>query len=718
MQKQRVELGCHTNMSQMKGISSASEYVQEAIKRNWKAIGIADFDSIQGLIEAEKYFRDCDIKIVHGIYLSVSDIEENKKWNSYKVLLIAKNNEGLKNINKLLTISNFNEYNSILEKDLKSHRKGLLIGTNSIEKMDRKFFDFLIIEPIYDAVYIRYPKFNNNLKVPEIVDKRDEKKNINKKIIEIGEKLNIPVVACSNPLFVNPNDKTCNEILNFEKSIFEKGYGSGRYLHTTEEMLEEFKYLGNKKAYEVVVENTNKIADMCEKLNPNEYKIYYRKIDKADEILKEKVWKKAHDIYGKDIPEICKSRINLELNSIIKNEFTEIYLLAHDVAIKSKKDGYLVGTRGGVGDSFVAFLLEITEYNPIEYNLPFEIFAGIDFDRKPYIDLVLSGDIQLKMHDYVKEKFGKDKVVYGGDITYISDIKAQDMTEKYCSQYKIDISDEEKKNIIKKLMGIKTGTDIHPGKLMIIPEDIDVSEITPLDKGRFYKKDIIKTHIPYKDIFSIFLEIDLLRNDAPTILHRLQELTKVDSTNISLYDKKVIKAISSKGVPNFSSDYVKGMINLVKPKSINEFVCILALSYGTGTWVDNAEELIKKGIANIDEVISNREDTMNYLVEFGIDKETSFKITEFIRKGKASKAKDENNYWFKYWQEYKKILKDHKVPEWFISSCEKIQYLFSKAQSIGYTLLAYKLAWYKAYYPEEFKKVMQEIKGEKKDGCI
>lgn len=700
--KERVEISCFTKMSEMKGISSVREYIDEAKKRGWKAIGITDINSTQAFNEAHEYLKrdeENELKLIYGVKAKFINEEKN---TTNDITILIKEQKGIKNLYTILSNAFCNESGGeilIHRSQLDKYREGLLYGACEIkENIDEiKFYDFIQIEPL--------------------------NREINKKIIEHGEKNNILVIASSKPLFVNKDDAICSEILNYSKGIKPCEVDNERYLYTTEEMLEKFNYLDKELAKKIVIDNTNILADMCEEINPNgiwKFEINYPKIENSKEILKELCYKKVHNIYGEEIPEQVEERLALELNSIIENGYETIYLIARDCVKKSNELGYPVGSRGCVGNSLVAFLLGITDFNPIDYNLPFEMFAGNFFDKEPDIDLNFSAEVTQKIYEYIAEKYGKDRIIYCGTIGTIAERTAEQMIKKYTEDLGCEIDENRKKELIYKLAGIKRRTGIHPGGFFILPENKDINEYTPIEFYKFNDKSIVKTHMEYHDIWrSRLYKFDILSHDTPTILKRLQDITKIDYKEINLNDRETLATflncgdenyeISTKGIPEFGSKFMINMVKDTKPKNFNDLVCLVGLAHGTETWFYNAEYLIKNDNIPIQMVISNRDDVMNFLIDKGIEKEIAFEIAELIRKGKASSTR--KTYSTEKWNKYKEILIKHDIPEWYIRSCEKIKYLFPKAHTISYTRDALRIAWYKVHYPEAFYKVYFEVKG-------
>lgn len=435
-------------------------------------------------------------------------------------------------------------------------------------------------------------------------------------MIDIGENQNILVVAASNCKFINKEDKICNEVLNYYKKLLPVETDNEIYMHTTQEMLQEFDYLGEEKAYKIVIENTNLLAEKCDKINPIVTGKYYPKIQNSKQIIKDETYKKVHEIYGEKLPENVESRLKLELDTITKNDYEIMYLIASELVKKSNEYGYLVGIRGGVGDSFVAYLLGITEFNPIEYNLPFEIFAGKDYDKEPDIDLNFAPKIREKLNNYLKEKFGKDKILYCGIVGTLAEKTVNDAINKYIEEFELSIDENEKQRIVNKLVGIKKRDGIHPGGIIILPEDKEITDFTPIEKNDYDGK--IKTQIDYHSLDMNLYKFDILSSKTQTILQQLQETTGVNPCNIKLDDKETLELFlneknTTKGIPEFDTESAVNMLKKTKSQNFNDLVCIDAIQHGTGTWTYNAEHIINDKEAKVDELVSNREDLMNYL---------------------------------------------------------------------------------------------------------
>lgn len=719
MNKDRVELCCHTKMSKLQGIDSIKEYIEEAIKRGYKSIAITDTNSTQAYFEAEEYIKQYnttnDFKIIYGIELN---FKENKNSNeTYTIYIYVKEQKGLKNLYELVSDSYKNIVKDkplIYKKELDKYRDGLLYAAIGKESEAYQNIESLDISNIFD-----YYDFIG-------IEPNNSDKNINKKISDICTKTKKLLIGTSECNFINKDDYKCNEILNFYKKSNNIEEGNNKYFQNTDELIKCFNYIEN--AEEIVVANPQKIADEIENIELIPKKAHYPIIKNSKKILREDCYNKVYALYGKNLSKVVKERLELELNSITNNNFETIYLISSELVKYSNELGYKVGSRGSVGNSFVAYLLGITNINPIDYNLPFEIFAGKDYDKEPDIDLNFSGKIHTKIFDYLQKKYGKDKIIWGGTVGSLADKIISNCYKEYISTFEIE-NGTDKDEIIKKLIGVKRCTGEHPGGIFIVPDDMDITDLCPIEIG---EKGHIKTHNDYHSIWNSGLyKFDILTHDDPTMIYELEKETNINSNNIDLEDKETLKLflhandksyeISTDGIPEFGTSFVKKMIDIVKPRKFNDLVCISALSHGTNTWTYNASSLIKKDGKKVDEVISNRADMYNYLIANGIDKNITCDIVKFVRMGKASKGRTlwqhtndrykENN---DKWTEYKKVMQKQNIPDWYINSAEKISYMFPKSHAIEYSTNAFKIAWYKVHYPEAFYKVYFKIKSDLK----
>lgn len=550
---------------------------------------------------------------------------------------------------------------------------------------------------------------------------------------------------------MDPEDEIYRRILEAGQGFKDADNQAPLYLRTTEEMLEEFSYLGRDKAYEVVVTNTNLIADMCEQISPISPEKCPPHIEGCEQEIKDIAYGKAHELYGEELPDIVQERLDKELNSIIQNGFSVMYIIAQKLVWKSNDDGYLVGSRGSVGSSVVAYMTGITEVNALpphyrchkckhsDFNdygakngfdlpdracpvcgemmdkdgmdIPFETFLGFNGDKEPDIDLNFSGEYQAKAHRYTEVIFGKGTTFKAGTIGTIAEKTAFGYVKKYFEERNTSANKAEITRISKGCTGIKRTTGQHPGGIIVVPKGREIFEFCPVQHpADDPNSDIITTHFDYHSIDSNLLKLDILGHDDPTVIRMLQDITGVDPQKIPLDDKETMSIFSSTkalgvtpeqinskvgtfGIPEFGTKFVRGMLLDTLPKSFSDLLCISGLSHGTDVWLGNAKDLIDGGvITSISDAVCCRDDIMVYLIKMGLEPNTSFKIMELVRKGKALKDPEK-------WAEYEKMMRDNNVPEWYIDSCRKIKYMFPKAHAAAYVMMAFRIAWFKVHIP-------------------
>ena len=798
----RVELHCHTNMSSKDAVSSAGDIVNLAYKWGHKAVAITDHGVVQAYPAAASAVAKIrksggDFKVIYGVEAYfIDDIKHDiselsgkqiAKLRNHQIILV-KNLTGLKNLYKLVSGAHLEDFNGrpiTLRSKLDKHREGLIIGSACEQgELYKAIIDgeseerLLEIAGYYDYLEIQ-PLGNNEFMIRESTypDKQDKKtgatipnrfrhvvsfeiiKNFNRKVVEIADKLNKPVVATGDVHFLKKQDEIIRKILMAGQGFDDFDNQAPLYFKTTREMLDDFSYFG-ERAREFVIDNPNKIADMVsDDVVPVPAGNYPPVIEGSDDLLRSICWDNTHKIYGDNPPEIVVKRLEKELNSIITNGFSIMYISAQKLVAYSEENGYLVGSRGSVGSSFVATMAGISEVNPLAphyvcpmcrysefytdgsvgsgfdlpekncphcntplnrdgHDIPFETFLGFKGDKVPDIDLNFSNEFQTQVQKYTESLFGSENVFKAGTVSTIAEKTAFGFTKAYAEKKGITLSNAELNRLASKVESakIKTTTGQHPAGMIIVPKDKTIYDFCPVQHPADDKEsDVVTTHFDFHSIHDTILKLDELGHVIPTTYKYLEEYSGIPVTNVSMSDPKVYSLFTSTEalgvtpeeiesetgtfcIPEFGTSFVRGMLKDCKPRNFSDLLQISGLSHGTDVYLGNAKDLIDNGTCTISEVIGTRDNIMVYLIHQGMEEGRAFKITETVRKGLIAKGAVSKEDWESMENDMRKVG----VPEWYIKSCYKIKYMFPKAHAAAYVTAAIRVAWYKVYKPLEF----------------
>ncbi len=758
--EKRVELHAHTTMSSMDAVVSVKDLIKTAAGWGWPSIAITDHGVVQAFPDAEKTVSDgkLDIKIIYGMegYLTGEDY---KQKHANHIILLAKNPVGLRNLYRLVSLSHLKYLHRqprIPKQILSEYREGLIIGSaceageliraivegRSEEELLEiaSFYDYLEIQPIGNNEFLKRSESYPDIRTD------DDLIRVNLKVAELAKKLGKKLIATCDVHFLNKEDAMYREILMTGKGFDDAQYQPPLFLRTTEEMLAEFTYLGEEAAYEAVVTNPRAISESVERFKPIPDDLYSPMIPGADDEIRDMSYRKARELYGENLPEIVEARLQQELKPIIGHGFSVLYLISQRLVKKSNDDGYLVGSRGSVGSSFIATMTGITEVNPLPphwrcphcqyskfitdgsvgcgydlpdkecpvcgsrlvkdgHDIPFAVFLGFDGDKVPDIDLNFSGTYQPVAHKYTEVLFGKDNVYRAGTIATVADKTAYGFVMKFFEEKGKKKHRSYLDHVVQGCLGTKRTTGQHPAGIMVVPRNMDVHFFTPIQYPADDKESAtITTHFDYHSISSRLVKLDILGHDDPTVIKMLEDLTHRDPKTIPLDDKATLSIFSSTdalgvtpeelgansgtfGIPEFRTGFTRQMIDDTHPNCFSDLVRISGFSHGTDVWLGNAQDLIKAGTCTLKDAISARDDIMMYLIHHGIDPLLSFKTMEGVRKGKGIKP------------DVVEILREGKVPEWYIESCQKIKYLFPRAHATAYVMMAYRIAFCKVHYP-------------------
>ncbi|RKD24266.1 PolC-type DNA polymerase III [Ammoniphilus oxalaticus] len=710
-----------------------------------------------------KLIQGLEERNVHNL-IELNDCRPSEEWKRQRPLhaiLLVKNQVGLRNLYILISKAHteyFHRVPRIPRSELVKHREGLVIGSacergelfetvmqKPLDEAEEvaKFYDYLEIQPTY---------YNRHLIEREFVKDEQALQEINRKITQLGQKLNKPVVATGNVHYLEPHEKIYRQILV-------KGMGGASmlnadklpdaYFPTTNEFLDEFSYLGEELAHQVVVQGPHQVNEWIEEVHPVPDKLYTPVIEGANEDVERMSYEQARKIYGEDLPDLVEKRLKRELGSIIGHGFAVIYLISHKLVKKSLDDGYLVGSRGSVGSSFVATMMEITEVNPLPphyvcpncqysefisdgsvasgydladkdcvacatpymkdgHDIPFETFLGFDGDKVPDIDLNFSGDYQSIAHNYTRELFGEKYVYRAGTIGTVADKTAYGFVKKFEEEKELQLKNTEILRLASGCTGVKRTTGQHPGGIIVVPNDMDIYDFSPIQYPADDRESEWKTtHFDFHSIDENLLKLDILGHDDPTMIRMLQDLTGIDPLDIPIDDSKVMgifsgteplgvtpeqikSKIGSLGIPEFGTRFVRQMLEATGPSTFAELVQISGLSHGTDVWLNNAQELIQNGTCTLKDVIGCRDDIMVYLMYREVEPSMAFRIMESVRRGRGLTP------------EMEEAMKQNNVPDWYIWSCKQIKYMFPKAHATAYVLMAVRIAYFKVHHPIEY----------------
>ncbi|ATV35736.1 PolC-type DNA polymerase III [Fusobacterium pseudoperiodonticum] len=756
------------------GLGDLNKSLGLALEKHHRAVDDSQATANMFIIFLEKY-KEKGIEYLKDIN---KGFEVNVKKQSLKNIMVqVKTQEGLKNMYKLVSeghIKYFGNKKARIPKSvLKENREGLIVGSSlsahfmnsgelvelylrhDLEKLEEtaRFYDYIEL----------LPKSTYN----ELIEKEgtgslasyDEVEKMNKYFYDLGKRLGILVTASSNVHYLDENEDIIRSILLYGSGTVysprQYRVNNGFYFRTTDEMLKEFSYLGEQEAKEVVITNTNKIADMVEEgIKPIPEGFYPPKMDNAEEIVRTMTYEKAYRIYGDPLPNIVSARLERELNAIINNGFSVLYLSAQKLVKKSLDNGYLVGSRGSVGSSLVAFMMGITEVNALYphyicdnpeckhsefiekegvgidlpdkicpncgaplrkdgYSIPFEVFMGFKGDKVPDIDLNFSGEYQSEIHRYCEELFGKENVFKAGTISTLAEKNAEAYVRKYFEDNNLNAVRAEIIRLGRLCQGAKKTTGQHPGGMVIVPQGNSIYEFCPVQRpANDETSESTTTHYDYHVMDEQLVKLDILGHDDPTTIKLLQEYTNMEIKDIPLADKDTLKIFSSTeslgvspeeigteigtyGIPEFGTGFVRQMLIDTRPTTFAELVRISGLSHGTNVWLNNAQEFVRNGQATLSQIITVRDDIMNYLIDQGLDNSDAFKIMEFVRKGKPKKEPEN-------WEKYSNMMKEKNVPDWYIESCRRIEYMFPKGHAVAYVMMAMRIAYFKVHQPLAF----------------
>lgn len=739
-------------------LNQVAKYLKISLENHHRAVDDANATA-EIFLKFIKMMQEEGIEVLSDLNNLSRERMDHTKYNTEHIIILAKNQKGIKDLYKIVSHSNIKTFYKkprIPKSLLAEMREDLIIGSAceagelfkailagaTDDELDEvaSFYDYLEIQPIG----------NNQFLIEKgIANDEENLRDYNRKIVEIGERINKPVVATCDVHFVDPEDEVYRRILMAGKGFSDADNQPPLYLRTTEEMMAEFAYLGAEKCKEVVITNTNLIAEMVEETKPVPDGTAPPVIEGSDIELREMCYAKAKRIYGDELPEIVEQRLERELGSIIGNGYAVMYIIAQKLVTKSLEDGYLVGSRGSVGSSFAATMSDITEVNPLAphyicesckhsefildgsvgsgvdlpdkvcpncgadyvkegHSIPFEVFLGFEGDKEPDIDLNFAGVYQATSHKYTEELFGEGYVYKAGTIGTIAEKTAFGYVKKYFEEKELSVNSKEVLRLSSGCTGVKRTSGQHPGGIMVIPDYKEVYDFCPIQfPANDAKSGVITTHFDYHSLSGRILKLDILGHDVPTIIKDIEEITGVNIFDVPLDDKDTVRiftstetlniidddykeTIGSLGIPEFGTKFVRQMLTDTQPTTFDELVRISGLSHGTDVWLNNAQDLVRAGTTSLKHVIATRDDIMNYLIHAGLPNKEAFTIMERVRKGKG--LTEENIA----------LMHENNVPEWYIWSCNQIKYMFPKAHAVAYVMMSFRIAYFKVHYPQAF----------------
>lgn len=773
-EQRRVELHLHTKMSSLDGAADTKAVIRQAAAWGHPAVAITDHGVVHAFPEAYNVAKQAGIKLIYGMEGYLVEDEE-PRGRAYHIVLLAANPTGLRHLYELVSLSHLEHFYRqprIPRSEIAKRREGLIVGS-ACEAGDlyqailtkqpeeriveiAKFYDYLEIQPIS----------NNRFLVDDgTVPDEEGLRDINRRIVALGKQLGLPVVATSDAHFVHPEDEIFRRILMAGHGFSAAERPTPLYLRTTQEMLEEFSYLGEEVAREVVIEATNAIAERCEAMPPVRPGLHAPSIPRAAEEVERIARETAARRYGTPLPELVEARLERELKSIVDNGFAPLYYISYDLVRKSIEDGYLVGSRGSVGSSVVATLCGITEVNPLPphyvcpaccwsrffvegevgcgvdlpdddcpecghaldkdgFDIPFETFMGFHGDKVPDIDLNFSGEYQSRAHEYAEKLLGHQNVYRAGTIATMAERTAYGYVRKFLDTLGQNPRNAEVNRLVRGCSGVRRTTGQHPGGLMVVPRGHDIHEFTPVQfPANDRNAGVVTTHFEYRALDENLVKLDILAHDDPTILRMLADLTGVDVRKVPLDDEPTMglfsgveplgvhprdigTSVGTLGVPEFGTGFVRQMLEDTRPKTFEELVRISGLSHGTNVWLNNAQDLVRQKRAELKDVIATRDDIMTFLILKGMDSRDAFRIMEQVRRGRGLTPEDEQ------------LMRKFDLPPWYIDSCQKISYMFPKAHAAAYVMMAFRIAYFKVHHKEAFYAATFTVKAEECDADL